>query len=288
MILNEINDGCGSNTRTATLSGGLTVDEIVEDLRLFPNSRHFKVHKSNLGSQYVAFRAPPEVITELALQDVVNAFRRVVLDPVRGLVMLMTPSGRHEGLKDEIDVAIKEVSTHLGINKITNLHSTRWKPKGGGKYTGDEPDNCYYVAKNVSNYNDACMEGSDEDFLDRNPPDLVVEVTISNFDKDKIAAYRALEVPEYWQIKGGSQARKADEVTFLDLQAQSTPVAVSTSSAIPGFTPDALMDCLKNSSIQFDTPQDYGIAIRQVLIDHGILPTDDNDDGGAPPPPPPP
>ena len=160
--------------------------------------------------------------------------------------------------------------------------------EGGGKYTGDEPDNCYYVAKNVSNYNDACREGTDEEFLDSNPPDLVVEVTISNFDKDKIAAYRALEVPEYWQVKGGSQARKADEVTFLDLQAQPKPVAVSISSAIPGFTPDALMDCLKNRSIQFDTPQDYGIAIHQVLIDHGIIPTDDNDDGGSPPPPPPP
>lgn len=284
MTLNEIHDGRLTNAGTAVLPGGLTVNEIVEDLKLFPDSKHLTVHKNNLGSPYVAFEAESDIIRALAGRDIVNAFRRVVLDPVQGLVMLMTPSARHEGLKEELDEVVKAVATQLGVKKI-NLHSTRWKSESGDKNTGGEADNCYYLGNKVSDYDDACDEGSDEAFVGQNPPDLVVEVTISNFDDKKIAAYRSLGVSEYWQVKGGSKAREADEATFLDLQGHPAPVPLSASGVLAGFTPSALLDSLRIRSSRYDDPWDYGSAIRQVLIDHNIIPTEDNDGGGTLPPP---
>ena len=57
-----------------------------------------EVKRNSLGSEYVAFHAGRDEVIALAESDLVNAhpFRRVVLDPVRGLVMLMSPSGGHE------------------------------------------------------------------------------------------------------------------------------------------------------------------------------------------------
>ena len=49
------------------------------------------VKRTSMGSEYVAFHASRDEVIALAESDLVNAFRRVILDPVRGLVMLMSP-----------------------------------------------------------------------------------------------------------------------------------------------------------------------------------------------------
>ena len=59
----------------------LTLNEILADLERFPNTRFLAVHYDALESLYVALRASSRVVTQLAQQPVVNAFRRVLLDP---------------------------------------------------------------------------------------------------------------------------------------------------------------------------------------------------------------
>ena len=287
LALNEFNRRCSSsNPEEATAGNSVNeiVNDIVEDLRRFPKPEFLHVHENSLGSPYVAFRASSEVVNGLAGQDVIKAFRRVVLDPVRGLIMLMAPSTDHEDLAEELDAATKEVATQLGLKK-RNLRQNRWKPEGGGDNTGDEADNCYYFGKKVDSYEEEYDQGTHSDYAKRTPPDLVVEVTVSHFDEDKIAAYRALDVPEYWQVK---VANKAVEITFLDLQAQPSPSPLSASGELGGLTTAALLDCLKIRSSRYEDPREYGQCIRQVLIDHGIIPTGDHDGGGSPSPPPPP
>ena len=278
LALNELNRRCASSDpEEATAISGKTVDEIVNeivgDLKRFPKPKFLDVHENGLGSPYVAFRASPEVVNALAGRDIINVFRRVALDPVRGFIMLMSPSTAHEDLTEELDVATKEIAAQLGRKK-RNLRQNRWKPESGEDNTGDEADNCYYFGSKVDGYEAAYDQGTHADYAMNTPPDLVVEVTVSHFDEDKIAAYRALGVPEYWQVKA---VDRTVEVTFLDLQAQPSPAPLSASGELDGFTPAALRDCLKLRSSRYEDPWKYGQAIRRVLVDHGIIPTDDNE-----------
>ena len=99
------------------------------------------------------------------------------------------------------------------------------------------------------------------------PPDLVVEVTISHFDEQKIYSYRDHGVPEYWQMRGGEEA--SPQVSFLGLQDRSEPLSLSASLALPGFTPEALQRCLEVG--QQVAPLEYTRAICDVLEDQGVI-----------------
>ena len=57
-------------------------------------------HTGPLGSTVHVLRADAGTIAELAALDWSRSFSRVGLDPVRGLVTLMTPSRLHEDLTD--------------------------------------------------------------------------------------------------------------------------------------------------------------------------------------------
>ena len=132
-----------------------TADEIIEDLKRFPNQRKLPLDYDSLGSPYTAFEATPEVIRTLAKHPVVNAFRRVLLEPARGLVMMTSPSGAHETQTRQVD---KIVDAAIEILSLTGhmLGSTRWSNRGEGNDTGTEPDCCYYLGDNAL----ACpMEG---------------------------------------------------------------------------------------------------------------------------------
>lgn len=75
-----------------TLPTDLSVEMLEDKLR----ERLKEVKRTSFGSEYLAFHASRDEVVALAQSDMVNTFRRVVLDPVRGLVMLMSPSGGHE------------------------------------------------------------------------------------------------------------------------------------------------------------------------------------------------
>ena len=85
-----------------------------------------EIKRNSLGSEYVAFHAGRDEVIALAESELVNAFRRVVLDPVRGLVMLMSPSGGHETTSGFMDDFVGCASKLKGV-VTEKLRATRWR-----------------------------------------------------------------------------------------------------------------------------------------------------------------
>ena len=207
----------------------------------------------------------------LAQQPIVNAFRRVLLDPVGGFILLMSLSAGHAVLAEDINKVVDVTAMCLGINSKP-MGATRWRRRGDPEGTGIEPDKCYYVGDSALQFL-AAKKDEKQVFLDMHPPDLVVEVTISHFDKQKIYSYRDRGVPEYWQVRGGEET--PPHVSFLDLRGRSEPLSLSASLALPGFTPEALQRCLEVG--QRVAPSKYARAICDVLENHGVIhPTSDS------------
>ncbi len=211
----------------------LTDVETAED-RLHRHLRQLKT--TSLGSEYVAFYTSPDDVIALADSDLVNAFRRVVLDAARGLVILMTPGMTHETTSSLVDDFINLTSDIIGL-KIVNCRSTRWRREYEPKNTGNEPDCSFYFGEKAEGYIDAVdtNEEAEEAYVERNPPDLVVEVEVTHMSRDKQQSYRDKGVAEFWQL--ASSTRRQWAVTFLDLQAAAGPQPVSESLNLPGITP---------------------------------------------------
>ena len=198
-----------------------------------------KVKRTSLGSEYVAFHAGRDEVIALAESDLVNAFRRVVLDPVRGLVMLMSPSGGHEITSRDLDRLISSVATLKGI-KVEQLGATRWRGENDPKNTGLEADCSFYFGQKAVDCRQAYArsEAEGDAYTFQMSPDLVVEVGLTHESKEKQLSYRDKGVIEFWQLNFRRRSqRRIITATFLDLQAQPGPLEVDTSLNLPGLAP---------------------------------------------------
>ena len=261
----------------------MTLDDILADLRRFPETMHLPLLHNGLGSPYVVIETDSDTVTTLAREKAVNTFRRVLLDPVRGLVMLMTPTSQHELLTKATDRLVSKMTERLGI-PCELLGATRW---GNAVKGSVEADDCYYIGDKAVGYVAARKEGYSaiSEFTASNKPDLVVEVTVSHYDAVKVENYRKLNVPEYCQLK----ARKDkwghltdSDIEFLNLQAASGPTSIRVSEKLPGMTPAMLADCMNRMNAT--GMHEWDDVIDQTLLEYGIVPidSDDNDGGGTP------
>ena len=194
-----------------------------------------------MGSHYIAFHADPETVLALARLHLEDVFRRVVLDPVRGLVLLMAPGRTHEGLSSRIDFVIQETTALLNLD-CEPLRATRWRRPTDPPDTGAEPDCCYYLGENAlayQSFDDDESEQADAWVL-THPPDLVVEVEVTHYDKAKRTFYQDLGVSEYWQLEQTPE-RKLRTV-FLNLTEPTGPTPLAKSKLLPGITPAALSE----------------------------------------------
>ena len=192
-----------------------------------------------LGSTIHVLRADAGTIAELAAIDWSRHFRRVCLDPVRGVITLMAPSHPHEDLTsifdDVVDVA---GSTLAGATK--KLRSLRLRGQGEPPGTGMEPDCTFYVGERARDYRAALIEGDAavNAFVERTAPDLVVEVEITHADAGKAERYGEMGVRELWRLHGRKGTREL-RAEFLALgPAGSPPRNLDASEVLPGLTPD--------------------------------------------------
>ena len=226
-----------------------------------------KVKRTSLGSEYVAFRASRDEVSALAESDLVNAFRRVVLDPVRGLVMLMSPSGGHEITSRDLDRLISSVATLKGI-KVEQLGATRWRRENDPKNTGLEADCSFYFGQKAVDCRQAYArsEAEGDAYTFKMSPDLVVEVGLTHESKEKYLSYRDKGVIEFWQLNFRRRAqRRIITATFLDLQAQSGPLEAEKSLNLPGVTPAHVIRYLQlRSGKSLDYLEVYE-AVRDLL-----------------------
>ena len=203
------------------------------------------MHTGALGSTLHVLRADAGTIAELAAIDWSRHFRRVCLDPVRGLVTLMSPSFLHEdltGILDEVVAAAGSVLT----GGAKGLRHTRLRGPGEPPGTGMEPDCAFYVGTHARAFLVALREGAAaaDAFIERNAPDLVVEVEITSADEGKIERYGELGVRELWRLHGrkGTWELRAD---FLALGPTGTaPRRLDASEVLEGLTPDDVCEAV--------------------------------------------
>ena len=190
-----------------------------------------------LGSTIHALHADPETIAELAAVDWNRHFRRVCLDPVRGLITLMVPSRLHDDLAG-IFVDIVDIATEAFGRPSKGLLTTRLRGRGEPPGTGMEPDCAFYVGERATRYRAALIEGAAQAdaYLEHTAPDLVVEVEITKLDKGKIERYGDIGVREVWRIhaRRGSDELGAD---FLALRPGHAPRSLDSSEVIGGLQP---------------------------------------------------
>ena len=227
------------------------------------------VKRNSLGSEYVAFHAGRDEVIALAESDLVNAFRRVVLDPLRGLVMLMSPSGGHEITSGFMDDFVGCVSTLKGV-VTEKLRATRWRRENDPKNTGNEADCSFYFGQNAVDYLQAYArsEAESDAYTFKVPPDLVVEVGLTHESKEKYLSYRDKGAVEFWQLNIHRRAqRRIITATFLDLQARSGPLEVDASLNLPGLAPAHVTSFIRLQSRRILNDYERLEAVRAILED---------------------
>ena len=202
------------------------------------------MHTGPLGSTIHVLRADAETVAELAAIDWSRHFRRVCLDPVRGLITLMSPSRLHEDLTSIFD-DIVGIAGSIITGGSKGLLSTRLRGRGEPPGTGMEPDCAFYVGERAKGYLKALREGGEaaDAFLERTAPDLVVEAEITSADAGKAERYGEMGVQELWRLHGrkGTHELRAE---FLALHPGSAPRELAASEVLEGLTPDDVCEAV--------------------------------------------
>ena len=202
------------------------------------------MHTGPLGSTIHVLHADPQTVVELAAIDWTRSFRRVCLDPVRGLITLTAPSRLHDELARILDHVV-DVAASAITGAVNGLLTARLREPGAPPGTGMEPDCAFYVGEKARAYRAALADGREaaDAFFDENAPDLVVEVEITSADESKIERYGDLGVRELWllQDRAGSGDPRAE---FLALHPGATPRRLSTSTVLRDLTPDDICEAV--------------------------------------------
>ena len=228
------------------------------------------MHVGPLGSTVHVLRADAQTIEQLAAIDWNRHFRRVCLDPVRGLITLMSPSRLHEDLSGIFDEIVDVAADRLG-RASKRLRSTRLRGRDEPPGTGMEPDCTFYVGDRADGYQDALIEGeaAADAFLEHTAPDLVVEVELTNADAGKAERYGQMGVRELWRLhaRKGSSEIAAD---FLVLHPEDAPRMLTESQVLEGITPADV--CTAVEGVRFGrTRAERTEAVARIVRRRGAL-----------------
>ena len=197
-----------------------------------------------LGSTLHVLRADAATIAELAAIDWTSRFRRVRLDPHGGLVTLMAPSRLHDELAT-IFGNLVDIAGSMLSGAVKALATARLREPGAPPGTGMEPDCAFYFGENARAYREALARGREaaDAFFEKTAPDLVVEVELTNADRDKIDRYASLGVRELWLLRhrGGDELPEAE---FLALRPGASPRPLAASNVLGGLVPTDVREAL--------------------------------------------
>jgi Uma2 family endonuclease len=164
-----------------------------------------------------------------------------------GRLIIVSPSAEHEHYKEFALRLIFILSDELGLDIETRGAAT-FKNRLLNK--GLEPDTCLYVQ------NAAQVIGKRRITLGADPPpDVAVEIDMSNDSIDKLPIYAAIGVPEIWRYDG-------KKVHFYKLSGENYEVT-KESIAFPGFTAQDFEQHLERSAVEGQTAA--AKAFRQML-----------------------
>lgn len=149
----------------------------------------------------------------------------------RGKLEIMSPSPVHEKLKENTALLVNAVAEGMDID-VEGLGSTTFRREDLDR--GFEPDGCFYI-QNVER-----IKGKAElDLRTDPPPDLVIEIDITNPSINKFPIFAQLGVPEVWRYDGG-------QWTILAL-ADGECIEREASIALSGLTAELILRFLEES-----------------------------------------
>lgn len=147
--------------------------------------------------------------------------RRLRLTYNLGILEIMAPSPEHEIYKKLLGRFVETIAEELKIS-IYPLGSTTFNRSDLN--SGLEPDECFYIQNQIA------VRGKRKiDLIHDPPPDLVVEIDITNSAKHRLAVFANIGVPEIWRYDGIS-------FTIYKLQ-QKKYIFCEQSLAFPTLTP---------------------------------------------------
>ena len=222
-------------------------------------------HTGPLGSTLHVLRADAETVAALAAVDWNRHFRRVWLDPVQGIITLMSPSPLHEDLTELVG-GVVDAAGSLIAGAARGIRSTRLRGPGEPPGTGMEPDCAFYVGARAKGYFAARREGRPEvdDYVLRVAPDLVVETEITSVDEGKIQRYADLGVRELWRLRGRKGTYEL-EMDLLALRAGSPPRTLAASRVLEGLTPDDVCEAVEKVGFG-ETAQERTDAVTTIVL----------------------
>jgi Uma2 family endonuclease len=155
----------------------------------------------------------------------------------QGTLELMTPSFEHERLNRLLADIIQAIAFGKEI-PIEHAGSTDFHREDVER--GFQPDSCFYLGDNVR-----VIEGKKRlDVSIDPPPDLVVEVDVTNRSLNKLPLYATIGVPEVWRFES--------EHVILYRRSGETYQEVYTSVVLEGVTAD---DVLRFVQLAYEMPR---------------------------------
>ncbi len=142
----------------------------------------------------------------------------------RGLLEIMSPSREHEQDNRTLGMLVEEVAVELSIN-VDNIGSMTFKRHDLQR--GFEPDTGFYIR-----HYERVRGLTQIDLAVDPPPDLIIEIDVTNPTLPKMPLYAAIGVPEVWRADEG-------RVTIHRLEGDAY-VEVTESVALPPLTSDTL------------------------------------------------
>ena len=165
----------------------------------------------------------------------------------RGRLIIVGPSAEHEHYKEFILGLVQTLSDEMDVT-VESWGGTTFKRKALRK--GVEPDTCFYVQSAASVIGRRTFPRREYP-----PPDVVVEIDMSNDSLDKFPIYAALGVPEIWRYDGES-------TRFYKLMGENYEV-IQNSLAFPALTAKVITQYLELSKTDGQTAALK--AFRQTL-----------------------
>ena len=217
-----------------------------------------------LGSTVHVLRADADTIAELAAIDWNRYFRQVCLDPVRGIITLMSPSFSHDDLAGILDDVVDEAGSILA-GATRGIRSTRLRGRGEPPGTGMEPDCAFYLGERARALRAAIVEGkaAADAFIEHTAPDLVVEVEITNADEGKAERYAEIGVREIWRLHGHKDSWEL-RAEFLALRPGEAPHRLDASEVLEGLTPDDICEAVEGVRVSL-TLRERADAVAHVV-----------------------
>jgi Uma2 family endonuclease len=200
------------------------------DYRLEDYNRNMETVNSPAEQRVVLHNIGWDTYERLLADHENNSAPRFTYD--RGELEIMSPSPEHEKFNRRIAQLVLAVAEELGI-EAEDLGSTTFRREDLER--GFEPDSCFYIQ------NEELVRGKDRiDPAVDPPPDLVIEIDITNPSFSKLPIYAQMGVPEVWRYDG-------ERMTILTLEA-SDYAEITESIVLPPVTSGVLTDFVEKSN----------------------------------------